>query len=331
MSRLRFAAKSIVHGAIDWSGWPKRRRQQLRGSLIILTYHSFCSDWPRGLFSSLPVDRFEEQIRFLKQNFTLTTLEQGVDCIKEGRVDEKPYLAITIDDGFQDNYTHAWPVLQRHNVPATIFLATDFIDTGRPPWPTQLVEILEQTPIRVMEAPFRSELNNIAARSIVARQIKKDFSPLSPEERFEKLAALRKHLHVDEGTNYRPLTWDQVRKMREGGIRFGSHTIYHSILPAVDQNVLVLELQDSKCRIEAELQELCVLFAFPDGKHNALSIAALESYGYQVAVTQDAGYNHDLKSWFMLKRIEIPFNDPLPSFRCRTSLTLTSDNHFEIN
>ena len=65
MNRLRFFAKSLAHGAIEWSGRPRRQRRRLRGKLIILTYHSFCTEWPRGLFSSLPVDRFEWQVRFL--------------------------------------------------------------------------------------------------------------------------------------------------------------------------------------------------------------------------------------------------------------------------
>lgn len=326
MNCWRFAVKSLVHGAIDWSGKPRRCRRQLRGKLIILTYHSFCTHWPRGLFNSLPIDRFERQIQFLKEHFKLVSLEQGVERLQQGVVDDKPWVAITIDDGFRDNYAHAWPVLQRYGVPATIFLATDFIDNNRPPWPTQLVEILERTPVRTMEAPFQADLKNFAARSIVAQQLKKDWSPLPPLERFERLATLRKHLKVNEETHYPALTWDQVREMRNTGIHFGSHTVYHSILPMVDQTVLVPEVQDSKYRIETELQELCMLFAYPDGKHNTLSKAVLESYKYQVAVTQDTGYNHDMKSQFTLKRIEVPFNDSMPSFRCRSSYALSPLN-----
>jgi peptidoglycan/xylan/chitin deacetylase (PgdA/CDA1 family) len=329
MNKLRFAAKSLIHGAIDWSGRPHQRRQQLRGSLIILTYHSFCTDWPRGLFNSLPIDRFERQLRFLRENFTLVSLEQGLTYLQQGQSDDRPWVAITIDDGFQDNYTHAWPVLQQHSVPATIFLATDFIDTGRPPWPTQLVEVLERTQLQKIEAPFKATLDSLAARSAVARQIKKEWSPLPPMERFEKLKELREHLRVDEAPNNFPLTWAQVHEMQSGGIRFGSHTVYHSILSEVDQTVVAQELRDSKHRIEAELQEPCALFAYPDGKHNGLSKAALGLCGYQAAVTQDPGCNNNTNEWLELKRIEIPFNDPIPSFRCRTSLALTSNRRIE--
>lgn len=331
MNKLRFVAKSLIHGAVELTGRPRRQRQQLRGSLIILTYHSFCTDWPSRLFNSLPIDRFERQIRFLRENFKLVSLEQGLVYLQQGRVDDQPWVAITIDDGFRDNYTHAWPVLRRYGVPATIFLATDFIDTGRPPWPTQLVEILERTQMQIIEAPFRADIKSLAARSVIARQLKKKWSPLPPEVRFERLNDLRRHLRVDEVPRNLPLTWGLVQEMRAGGIHFGSHTVYHSILSEVDQTVLAQELQDSKYRLETELQEPCVLFAYPDGKHNGLSKAALESCGYQAAVTQDFGCNHDINGRLVLKRIEIPFNDPMPSFRCRTSLALTNNSRVEIS
>lgn len=323
MNKLRFAAKSLIHSAIDWSGRPRHQRQQLRGSLIVLTYHSFCTDWPRGLFSSLPIDRFERQIRFLRENFTLVSLEQGLTYLGEERSGDRPWVAITIDDGFQDNYTHAWPVLQKYSVPATIFLATDFIDTRRPPWPTQLVEILERTRLQKIEAPFHATLKSLSARSAAARQIKKEWSSLPPMVRFEKLDELRRHLRVDEAPHNLPLTWAQVREMRLGGIRFGSHTVYHSILSEVGQTVVAQELQGSKHRLEDELQEPCVLFAYPDGKHSGLSKTALGLCGYQAAVTQDLGCNNDANEPLALRRIEIPFNDPIPSFRCRTSLAVT--------
>ena len=48
--------------------------------------------------------------------------------IAQKQFPEYPFIAFTIDDGYLDNYTHAYPVFKRHNVPFTIFVATDFID-----------------------------------------------------------------------------------------------------------------------------------------------------------------------------------------------------------
>ncbi|MEZ5591150.1 MAG: polysaccharide deacetylase family protein [Gammaproteobacteria bacterium] len=219
---LRFIAKSFVHGVIDWSGRSQRQRRRLRGKLIVLTYHSFCTEWSRGLFHSLPVDRFERQILFLRSNFKLVSLQQGLDYLQQGNIDDQPWLAITIDDGFRDNYTHAWPIFQRYDVPVTIFLATDFIDTGRPPWPTQLVEIFDRTKAQIMEAPFRADIKSIAKRSACARYLKKIWCSLPPQERFKRLEELRRHLCVSEETNYPPLTWRRILRRYARGTSFGS-------------------------------------------------------------------------------------------------------------
>ena len=48
-------------------------------------------------------------------------------------------VAVTFDDGFLNNYTHAWPVLEQYGIPATIYLATGYIGSGRLIW-TDLLE-----------------------------------------------------------------------------------------------------------------------------------------------------------------------------------------------
>lgn len=319
MNRLRFVAKSLVHGAIDWSGRPRRCRQQLRGKLIILTYHSFCTDWPCGLFNSLPIHRFERQIQFLREHFKLVSLQQGMDYLQQGVVDDKPWVAITIDDGFRDNYTHAWPILQRYSVPATIFLATDFIDNNRPPWPIQLFEILERTKLDVMEYPIRADLKNLVVRSVVARHLKKDWISLSPDERFKRLASLRRHLRVDEETHYPSLIWNQIREMQARGLAFGSHTIYHSVLSEIESNLIQKEVFNAKLRIEEMTQTPCSFFAYPDGGHNLASKIMVKSAGYFSALTQDKGINTSETDLFLLNRLEVPFHDPLTTFKVRVS------------
>ena len=304
------------------SGRPRRQRQKLRGKLIILTYHSFCTHWPRGLFSSLPVNRFEQQLRFLKNNFNVVSLRQGLEYLQQGYVNDHPWVAITIDDGFLDNYTHAWPILQRYGIPATIFLATDFIDTGRPPWPTQIIEILDHTPLRYMELSCRTDIRSPTARLAVLGQLMKNWSSLSPEQRFSKIDLLCSELQVNKPTRYFPLTWGQIREMRSSGVFFGSHTVYHSILPALDESIVRMEVRESKRRIEEELQEQCLDFAYPNGNFGLREKQLLQSENFRLGLTQEPGVNTGDSDRYSLFRIEIPFHDPLVTFRARVSCCL---------
>lgn len=322
MDWFRFAVKSAVHGTMNLAGRSRRGRSALRGKLVVLTYHSFCDTWPRGLISSLPVARFERQIQYLREHFHIVPLADGVARALQGNVSDRPWLAITIDDGFRDNYTHAWPVLQKYHVPATIFLATDFIDTGRPPWPTQLVEILNHTKASAMARPIKLNLQNDKSRSAAVRALMSKWGALDPEVRFQRLSALASQLGVDRLNRSQPMRWSEIRQMNSEGITFGSHTVFHSLMPKVSAHVAVKELRDSRQRIEDELQSQCVSFAFPDGAYDERARNLLSACGYQCAVTQDNGINDARVDPLCIKRIDIPFHDPLTTFRARVSAAI---------
>ena len=110
--------------------------------------------------------------------------------------------------------------------------------------------------------------------------------------------------------------------MRSGGIDFGSHTVFHSILPETDDDVCAAEIRDSKNRMEEELQEPCLSFAYPNGNHGVREKELLESEGYRFAVTQDFGVNETKTDPLVLSRIEVPYHDPLATFRARVSCCL---------
>jgi len=319
---FKYAAKTLLHGALDFSGAPRRRRHELRGHLIVLTYHSFGDGQTRGLLGSLPVQQFERHLHFLKAHFELVSLEKGLENIGFGLVRDKPFLALTIDDGFEDNYTFAWPLLKRHGIPATVFLATDFVDSGRPPWPTQIAEILDRTALNAMSFPFPARIGNVVEKLSARRALQRQWAILPPAERLRNLDALRAHLRVPAGTKYRGLTWGQIREMHEHGVRFGSHTVFHSYLPSSSDVVVREELGSSKSRIERELREPCRLFAYPDGAFDDRSIEAARVAGFEAAVTQVKGSNVAATSSYTLRRIEVPFHDPFATFRCRSALAL---------
>lgn len=318
MNKFRFIAKSVIHGTIVRSGWTRYKRLNLRGKLIILTYHSFCKKRPNGLFHSLPIKQFEKQIRFLKNNFELVSLQEGLHNLQQRKHANNPYLTITIDDGFRDNYTLAWPLLQQYAVPATIFLATDFIDTGRPPWPTQLIDIFESTTSQHMSFPFKADISSMAERSTVARKLMNDWRPFSPQRREGLLNSLKNELESHrQNPYYRPLTWQQIQEMKSGRINFGSHTVYHSILPETSDAVLQSEIRESKNRIEEKLQTPCLDFAYPNGDNGGREREFLKSENFRLAVTQKFGFNSPDSDPLTFSRIEIPYHDPFATFQAR--------------
>ena len=84
----------------------------------VLSYHSVAES---------EVASFEAQVKFLKINYTIVSLEELARGVQEGTLEGR-HVALTFDDGFLDNYTNAFPVLRRLSIPATFFVSTQFID-----------------------------------------------------------------------------------------------------------------------------------------------------------------------------------------------------------
>ncbi|NOR68313.1 MAG: polysaccharide deacetylase family protein, partial [Methylomarinum sp.] len=96
---------------------------------IILMYHMISDPKsPEETKYACPAERFEKHMQQLKRNgFTPVSLDQIEQSILLGKPLSEKSFAITLDDGFEDNYTNAFPILTQHNIPATIFLASGCI------------------------------------------------------------------------------------------------------------------------------------------------------------------------------------------------------------
>src|SRR3989344_3737003 len=96
-------------------------------SAVILTYHSVSYE---KNFITITPEEFEwqlEKIRSLGYKvISLAELERMLDA---GAVAPRTII-LTFDDGRKDNYQYAFPILKKFNMPATIFLATDYINAS---------------------------------------------------------------------------------------------------------------------------------------------------------------------------------------------------------
>lgn len=92
-------------------------------SIPILMYHHIVEDESEVNLITLTLTRFEQDIAYLKKKkYTPISFKDLID-FKEGKskLPKKPII-ITFDDGYYNNYKHAYPVLVRENVKATIFV-----------------------------------------------------------------------------------------------------------------------------------------------------------------------------------------------------------------
>ena len=116
-------------------------------SIAIVMYHGV-SAIPLPVFNWCHVDsaEFEKQIDFLASEYTVLHLSEVVERMKNGRPLPRATACVTFDDGLRNVVTTAFPILERRQVPATVFLVTSLVGTNQPPWTEKLYFSLVQTP-----------------------------------------------------------------------------------------------------------------------------------------------------------------------------------------
>jgi peptidoglycan/xylan/chitin deacetylase (PgdA/CDA1 family) len=94
--------------------------------LTILTYHSIGNEIEPD--ETVSPEEFEKQLQYIKDNYKVISLEDAVGYLQTDIKKLSDSIVITFDDGYSDNYHNAYPLLKKHNFPATIFLISDLIN-----------------------------------------------------------------------------------------------------------------------------------------------------------------------------------------------------------
>jgi len=305
------------------------RKATARQRIFILMFHRV--DYQAAPYFPKPVrpEIFEKQIIFLKKHFEIVDLG-FLNKVKAGPGNGKDLVVLTFDDGYRDNYEHAFPVLRKYRVPATVFLATGYIGTGRLLWFNKLAWILYTGSLPDANAFAENDIGanlyediveffaaDAERRVLLLRSMAAGLKDLLPEKRDGFLDGLSRAFKVKAwpGKENRPmLSWEEVREMSEHNISFGSHTVSHPVLSFLSEREGRLEICESKKVIEEKTQKPVKTFAYPYGKtgdyRSDYIFKVLENEGFECACSTNRGAEKfPLSRPLELKRRGVP-TDP---------------------
>ncbi len=304
--------------------------------LTVLNYHRV-DDVSRSGFdtfipnvSATPAE-FAVQMDFVKRNYNVITC-QHLSAFLHGKTDLPPYPAlITFDDGYYDNYSNAYPILRERNLPAVIFLATDYIEREIPFYWDYVAYCFSHTERTSAELPVLglvSWTNTQERKAAVKRWINsiKQFPDQDKKTVVRELAALLDVNVPSHAFANLHATWDQVREMSRNGIEMGAHTATHPILTRVSLSRVEEELRLSKEKIEDELGRPVISFAYPNGGVNDFSpevVSLVKKIGFELAFTLVQGTTRyaDIRSNpLTIRRIYLGASDVLPRFVTKLSV-----------
>jgi len=265
-------------------------------ALTILIFHRVLPA-PDPLFpDEVDVARFDTICRCLKQWFQVLPLAKAVQALAAGRLPARA-AAITFDDGYADNHDAAMPVLQRHGLSATFFIATGFLDGGVM-WNDQVIEALRRSARADIDLgdiglpAARLALGSVAERRSAVDAVLTAAKYLALDDRAKVMQRLLAVCGVASPQGLM-MSSRQVQAMHSRGMGIGAHTVNHPILARLSAGAAQEEMGRSKAQLESLLQTRVGLFAYPNGRperdYVAPNVAAVQALGFDAAVSTAPG------------------------------------------
>ena len=331
MGEFKEAVRRVASHLVVGSGLSRASRRLFpkQGAMIFYGHRVSADD--EGYLQGLKPEWLDAPLAYLTRHYEIIPLTTLIRCYEERRPVPARSAVITFDDGFRDNYEHAFPILRRHGVTATIFLVTGSVTEGSLPWPQRLGYLFQQTQQDELHHPFLGAspmaLTDASLRRQTSQKMKKALKPLDRHAREAVLDELSNLLKIEPPHN-RMLTWDQAREMHAAGIVFGAHTYSHPFLAHISPDEAWWEMEKSKLDLREHLGIEGPSFCFPAGSYSDTLLNACEQIGFRSSFRPDGRHRVNTlanASPFALRRLGLPnapanvleaeVDGPFPFFR----------------
>lgn len=330
---MRSALVNTVYVLADGLGFNRLLRARSSCDIAVLMYHGLVPDEASiDAWTMIRESEFRWQMQYLKTHCDVLSVEdlvsRGFDGMWAGEVTRRRKVLITFDDGYRSNYLYAYPILRDFELPATIFLATGFVDTANVFWYDKIIHALQASRCRSVDlrkvglpafdissdTPERRwadiqtvltavKVHDAAARETLAEQV--DRQCAAPREGMEL---------------FRALTGEDIVAMRgDPLISFGSHTHGHEILTQLTGTQARATIERSLMILHELLGEECGLFSYPNGDFNVQLIALLKTLGIRYSFTTEKGFWNSASNPRAVPRIGVGSYDSRAKFAALVS------------
>ena len=286
------------------SGWlylnSSMGRNQLQGAGVILMLHRVLAN---DRAASLPhrnelcvgPQAFGSRLLWLRQHSTCAPL---MEILQPNSLrSERPQVALTFDDGWRDNAVNAFALLQKHQVPASIFLSTDFIGSRQRFWWESLGETLwgshgDKARMHLIEClrsigkplPVLCDDIDVQRRSLALLHYLQSLKDCDSQA-LERLTD-----ECPQDSLPQALDWHQVRAMEASGlVRFGPHGASHAILTGLDEVRLREEISRSRDALHNGCNRPLPVYCYPNGDNDERVREQVANHDYPFALGTATG------------------------------------------
>jgi peptidoglycan/xylan/chitin deacetylase (PgdA/CDA1 family) len=281
---------------------------------IILLYHrvfNLTSD-PQQL--AVSPENFNDQIRFLRSNYSLIGIEEFENNIVRGKKNPARCVVLTFDDGYADNYYDALPILERHNAQALFYIATGNLDTAREFWWDDLERIFlgdHHLPSRLQVVHQGRSIELNTSSQAERTNTYHALHPLVKALTFNDRSALMKNItdwsglsHEGRASHRMMTTPELILTSKSPAAVIGAHTHTHSRLSVCSPEEQRMEISQSKSILENLLHKKITHFSYPFGTredYTTETVNICRDLGFTMVCSN---YHDQVHSWH--SRFELP-------------------------
>ena len=304
-------------------------KYRAKGRHSILAYHHVVSPFSENhlLFPSeyITQELFEAHVQWLKERYYIIPLRKIFENHQSKSKSSKTrdQIALTFDDGWGDFYSFAYPILKRNNIPATVFLVTDFIDTKRQIWFNSIKRVtheLKNNPA-LLKSLFCDDVSNILNNKSDLCLIQERLSRLDgghvidllkhyPHHDCQKLADIWNKVcrsyNSDFVTSDKWLSWAVISEMEKSGlIDFGMHGSKHLFIPHISEKDFSLEVIHCRDTLKSRTNSFLNCYCYPGGLYLKKHTELLADMGIDFAVTYSGGVVKPGTSPYQISRVGV--------------------------
>lgn len=312
MARLRGTGLLTRHALARWSyavgvlPAVQRARATCLADVRIFAYHRVLDVPDDNGFKfdlalvSASVQQFREQMVLLRRKFQPIRFQDLIAALHGGPALPRHAVIVSFDDGYDDNYRLAFPVLRELDVPAMFFVATGHIDSGAPyayDWLVHMVCVTAAERLVIAQLGIDCALPaGIEARRVLAATLLDRIKRCDDALQSAVISQLQLEWDMPRTPHpdCRPMSWEQLREMEAAGMEIGSHGVHHRMLAKLLPAQMENEVACSKAALDSNLDKPASVLAYPVGGSDAydqLTIDAAKRAGYSAACSYIPGTN----------------------------------------
>jgi peptidoglycan/xylan/chitin deacetylase (PgdA/CDA1 family) len=276
--------------------------------LSILIYHRV-RPVPDALFPHEPTtESFDCQIKLLKSAFNVLPLSEAVERLKKKTLPARA-ASITFDDGYADNATHALPILRKHGLIATFFIATGYLNGGRM-FNDTVIEAFRRSEHRKIDLSDLGlgihDLTTLHAKHSAIISVLSKLKYLPVRERDATALRVKELSECPALPDDLMMSTKQLRTLYENGMEVGAHTERHPILAKCSLDEARSEIERGRGWLQQTLSTGISLFAYPNGKplvdYLPEQAELVRELGFAAAVSTAPGFTSATTDIFNLPR-----------------------------